>query len=1180
MVRQKLATLLVFCVLPAFAEQQRMLLIDVSSHGAQVVVAKLSDANASAHQLLYPPSAHDDHSRADADVVHVLFHPNDTHPHATRALTVNQPRAFHAHGWSMAEEKFDSATERHKHGGLEVVVPSHVEHVYIDDESAQITYEVPVPSVNDVRSNPDKHRRHARGLSDDITPETIDSSVSMEGGVPVYNPLPRSGPVETQQNFVFLAGGYLASQKQEFQMDLEHIVNILHTSCDGCTDAGSLKPSVPFRRYFTTFNVFAVFQASPEEGATIPSEGVVVEDNLECSYGTVVDRALYCNPSKVIALADTAPCGALGKENVVVITLVNSKKYGGAASYRPTVRVGSFSMKYFNLDDSKEKGRFASLFFHEVGHCYANLMDEYDTTQTESNDRHYPNCAFTMEKAAAQWADWITFDTSLVPGRESYHTIPATALAVCGWSNYFKPSSDCFMEKLTSGGIVPRLCPVCREQEIVTMFSTGMDLANPKCPLTSERLIIDSARGAFLFVNSIIANWKEPTDGGPVVVSWSCGNGKQLNTLQTDQSYLEVTASIHYGCSGGVGKAVEVKATISEQTYWVTKGRAEEAGYKANALQEYVWTVEQVTSIDIYKAAHLGGASEERCIGSKLPSGVQPQNLAAAVLDRMNKGYVSVCSAGPGNCTVQYNTRQYNETAAAKPSAVDDLESLILGVPGILLLVLLLGFLGMWLFMAKNLSYATCKNLFETRYDFWVDSLRKVIMISGICFLCVAVFCIVWGLLAYPEKSAFLKIVLIAGIILAVLLFIMAFVGTTAAYYRARKLLFLNTFGLFCALGVMAYSTYVVIYIANNIATSGCGVTSGEGVGQDTDDEIALVAPCSVEDNDIAICGIEGVNCELRGLWKAVVREFPDKICAFQDELGCSGYVHPCNINPSEDYCPVGCEDINFQYGDGCKVKLQDDIKEECEDLTPIMIILTIVMALAMVNNLLLACLIGSQMKAQREAANRSMQRLQAFKEKQANGSKPGSGNRIFRILNSLDETQKEKLARRFHQVDKDKNGKVDKREFGLFMRAIIAADLTVAELNEAFRSVDSNKNGTIDIHEFVRMFHGSPTNKHAEGKPLINGGPNGTPSNASNFQPKPKQSHGQPNGYAKVSPAPSKLAANPPPRGGVSPSSHPLKPINSGHSTGRSPATAMLDPSKTRSSATNSPHPLGESLI
>ena len=1074
----------------------RMLLVEVSEAGAEVVFARMVPDGSAVLQRQgahYPPHhIHADtekkeeekdgekpdaaHTAAPTVHTHVLFHPTakTTSGPGLHMLSYPNVRRFRAHGWNFENETFSEGSESHPHAVVDFAVPAHVDTVTVDDTDLAMSFEVPVPSHVAVRRGAySAHRRGAtlgRGgeVQQGKSIENLDQSMDAAG---VLRALPRSGPVGTQQNFVFLAGGYLASQREQFLKDLDHVVNILQQACGGgtCEGAMHLTNTVPFKRYFTTFNVFAVFEPSAQEGASIPKTKTVVNNNLDCSYGTQVHRALFCSPSKVIALADTAPCGALEKTNVVSIVLVNSKEYGGAASYRPTVRVGSFSVNeaVFNLNDAKQKGLFASLFFHEVGHCYSDLMDEYDTGMSESTVIVYPNCAASKSAALSQWSEWYSFDVNKIqPSDHRVYYQLDTPSQVCGWSNYWKASTACFMEKLSDNGEVPRLCPVCREKSVSQFYNTGMDISSPKCPLGEETLYVDNTRGVHIFINSVIALLSRQQDGGPMQVLWSCQpvggtSNKALSPVNGEDGYVFISKTNFTNCGGTTTTGIKVTVQLSDQTLWMTtSGRATTNG---KMEQSYSWTV--MTAPD---ASAQAGVEKRNCFEGVLPAAVRPTSLAGSPTATFE--YYSVCQPGK-TCKAEYSTRQYNASIAEDSGvSLDDVKSLL--IPwGLIAIGGLIAFLMIWWCCVKHFSFGKAKSVYETRYDKKVSILRRIIVFSGLFFLLVAVAAMVVGTFYFNEVGAFMRQVLIAGYMLAMLLFVMAFVGTVAAHFRAKVMLYVNSLGLFFSFAVMVYATHVTKYIADHITDGGCDATDTST----TNARDVALPPCAQDDTDVAICGIKGVGCELGELWKELVKSQPDKICDFQKELKCSGYKQPCNRGASFDYCPVRCDEANSLYGDACKVKLEDDIQSNAETLFPIMIALTFCMGLALFNNFALAVLLGRQHVAQRKKQKAALQVFttnhRQGKVKWSPNLQAGSKNKAIRLLRALSPEQREKMKQRFQRADKNNDGSLDKKELRQFLRAVLCRDLTASDSDEVFNLNDQNKDGKLQYTEFEAMF-------------------------------------------------------------------------------------------------------------
>eukprot|EP00662_Eupelagonemidae_sp_cell21_P025725 gene25725-51611_t len=72
--------------------------------------------------------------------------------------------------------------------------------------------------------------------------------------------------------------------------------------------------------------------------------------------------------------------------NTVTVALVNSQRYGGGAMYSSSFRGGSF-YNNFDINDERNRTKYASLLFHELGHAWGDLFDEYNMQIDEPTDK-------------------------------------------------------------------------------------------------------------------------------------------------------------------------------------------------------------------------------------------------------------------------------------------------------------------------------------------------------------------------------------------------------------------------------------------------------------------------------------------------------------------------------------------------------------------------------------------------------------------------------------------------------------------------------------------------------------------------------------------------------------------------------------------------------------------------
>eukprot|EP00759_Apiculatamorpha_spiralis_P058992 PhF_6_TR956/c0_g1_i2/m.1791 len=218
-----------------------------------------------------------------------------------------------------------------------------------------------------------------------------------------------TGHTYQQKNIVFLSAGYTAVTK--FKQDVGAATDFLQKGFDDPT-VGPALSSQPYRRYFTTMNIFAVYQPSPTNGVSKPKQGITIENNLDCSYGAEVDRHITCDRAKSQTLASLAPASDL------IIVLVNDQIYGGTGGSKMAFIYAGPLMVHVML--------------HELGHADADLTDEYDYGFDEPTIQPLVNCHYSKTEKVP-WQAWI--DRKILPSPRQ----------VCSFTNYYKPIGGCIM---------------------------------------------------------------------------------------------------------------------------------------------------------------------------------------------------------------------------------------------------------------------------------------------------------------------------------------------------------------------------------------------------------------------------------------------------------------------------------------------------------------------------------------------------------------------------------------------------------------------------------------------------------------------------------------------------------------------------------------------------------------
>eukprot|EP01062_Namystynia_karyoxenos_P070695 TRINITY_DN6606_c0_g1_i1.p1 TRINITY_DN6606_c0_g1~~TRINITY_DN6606_c0_g1_i1.p1 ORF type:complete len:1435 (+),score=489.90 TRINITY_DN6606_c0_g1_i1:87-4307(+) len=343
------------------------------------------------------------------------------------------------------------------------------------------------------------------------------------------------GRVTDQKNLAILAAGFTAEERELFDAKVSEVSSFLRNGGGGPRDTLN---SQPYKRYYHAMNIFAVWQPSPQSGASVPRTGRSVRNNLECTYGRDVERALKCNTALVLQLASHAPAADL------MLVLVNDEEnYGGTGGQKIcAVYTGP---------------KMVGVMLHEFGHADALLADEYDYELTDRRFKAH-NCQIgdgASPPEEVQWKKWADATRDRNPAHWSppwgqqqqpgTHSpweviVPRVPSASCSYTNYWKPTSDCMM--LTEKDA---FCPVCMEamtreiwapsyprvyknkayevdgapvynlqQNSIDPGTPFIDLLAPRCPLPGQDVWLTTDPGLPEFHSVVIYNRKGRTQIG------------------------------------------------------------------------------------------------------------------------------------------------------------------------------------------------------------------------------------------------------------------------------------------------------------------------------------------------------------------------------------------------------------------------------------------------------------------------------------------------------------------------------------------------------------------------------------------------------------------------------------------------------------------------------------------
>lgn len=218
------------------------------------------------------------------------------------------------------------------------------------------------------------------------------NTTAADAGSLASNTIVDNGPSENRIDMVFVGDGYTLFELSEYAVDASHFANVFFSE-------------EPLIRYAPLFNIHRVDVISNESGTdNDPAEGVFVD--------TALDTHLWCGNKPLewllcvnVAKAKKAANNAPAVDHILVIA--NSDKNGGAGYIEENL-----STVTNNGPDSPQTA------LHELGHSFANLADEYFSTEKpETYVDGEPTAANvsiydfnTMSGMQTKWHNWIGTD--------------------------------------------------------------------------------------------------------------------------------------------------------------------------------------------------------------------------------------------------------------------------------------------------------------------------------------------------------------------------------------------------------------------------------------------------------------------------------------------------------------------------------------------------------------------------------------------------------------------------------------------------------------------------------------------------------------------------------------------------------------------------------------------------
>jgi hypothetical protein len=869
------------------------------------------------------------------------------------------------------------------------------------------------------------------------------------------------GPVDTQTNVVFISAGFLANQEKMFEQIVERLrdgFNPVRTRGNGFED---MHDSVPFDRYFSFYNVFTVFQPSNEAGATRALVGTNVDNNLKCYHPTTMERAITCNIELSMALASVSPAPVkTDPDRCVVVVIVNTNLYGGSAMYRRGLLhlghfyrgyTGSLTMTDVGQASDYDELKFNSLVKHELGHAFGNLFDEYDIGISEPTDQPLLNCQSPQGVGHFKWQYWQSLlaqtNSPYQLSGQSDFKVSSQPLSVCGYSNYYKPTSRCMMNAVRDYFY----CPVCREAATRTILNPGTSFQWPRVPRDQGIMYLLAANvpGDYAKVGAAYLYLPQGLRAGQgFAVTWTWqfpGQAVQTHTPNLASTSTEVSSlflSPERLQGAPTDELLLFNVTVTDSTnYYVAPQNIPSI---TGLTQNYTFQVIIKTSMPTIDGKYVSATNITDIV-----------SLSNIPVDRPSTGtfYAVIEFCNTSTCNISFAADKY-ETPVMGEGVLGELENWVLIMQACIAVL----FIGLWIWAFqyyKGKSSKVVRPVFRTQFTGIVNLVRRVMIFAAVMFMASSLAALGVSAYFYTKTTSLGKIIIIVGTVLSFGLYIMAFIGFWAVSYRSKKLVIVN--------GAVLYVGLTVLVICSALAIS---------IGTQITDRKSYW------------------NQNLEVFWRSLVQSSPDRACAIEGMLQCSGFYIACNtIVQSTEHCPSGCDLNNRQFGTGCQLLIRDYISQNYQ---MILIVCGSCVGLMFGGLLFNFIYFVGLAKLKRDIRRSNDRRLEQHAHRTNSTMKQIDKCKALYILKTLDDGDLNHLMKEFRRIDEDGNGQLDRAEFLKFFTKALCYKPTSAEIDEIFRVADLDNDGTVSMDEFLCLFNTS--GQAMQQSPRTRGGSKQTP--------------------------------------------------------------------------------------
>jgi len=882
-------------------------------------------------------------------------------------------------------------------------------------------------------------------------------------------------------NIVMVSGGFTSDEQAKF----DAIVEMAGSFLSGELNLGSMAvPALPapWDRYYPVVNVYSVFQPSKESGTSFPldrygngghpsSPGVakLVNNNLDCAYGTENVKMLNCDHQKMLELASFS--GAeMADDQTVIVGVANGGVYGGtAAAGKISIYSGRWKAcditdlvqaaqkcknGYTWLNDeypTTQQNMFLNVLIHEIGHAQGELSDEYSYNLDEPQKLVRFNCHWSST-LAVPWQHWIDSGEIEAP------------TAVCSYTNYFKPTAK---RCLLGSGRAPEMCAACAETQTLAIMKQTHELNGPRCPRSGETLVIVEndeewiigLREKFFGGGVLMAkerfvlspfDWPAEVfpaghkrtdatgtlplriDRGDIATAWAWpGNAATQMTgpkgsITNPETYIKFTGKMLGVGEWSIVMDITDNSEFVKKSAWETNLRW--AAAVKNMQNNATFRIKVVKDSDS-QWGHCTLANMKRLDAATFKSNQSswslnqcPNSVTGGKMG-MASYYCAICDPG----------KVCNDSFPAKPfEALGDLEAayeavetkliqlvLPMGAGAVLGCILIGAFLT-WRWRNKPHSVIP--------YPTVLVVCRLILLTIQFILLCASIAVVAAAAIMYNNLNVYGKTLAVAAIFVAAFLYLVAFFGFLGSWQRSKPTLVIAGILLLLLFLAVLGVTIVIFYIKSNL------------------------------DNDTFVT-------TLQNAWINQIENNPKSMCRFQAELSCTGFKENCLLGLTSQ-CPKDCEVTNAKYANTCWNLVKGQVSEYAGPISSALIALVLVLFAALFLNWAQCCLI----RRRKMTINNRLTQIPEWADTNAEDEAKWAERRAVNALKNLNPREAKALKKEFQKIDKDSSGTLNVKEMMVFYKDVLEMPLTVAEAEDVFRMSDRDGDGTLNFNEFILM--------------------------------------------------------------------------------------------------------------